>query len=106
MRIRIRIQQLKLMRIHADPDPDTDPKPWFKGTQDWDFFGFDFEIYIISLLVISKNLDFTKKKFDWAIIGGGTIFPRSPRTTQNGKKICIRTKFFFFHLWTLYMSQY
>ncbi len=25
-----------------------------KGTQDWDFFGFDFEICIISLLVMSK----------------------------------------------------
>ncbi len=23
---------------------------------------------------------------DWAIIGGGTIFPCSPRTTQNEKK--------------------
>ncbi len=27
---------------------------FFKGTQDWDFFGFDFEICIISLLVMSK----------------------------------------------------
>jgi hypothetical protein len=26
-----------------------------------------------------------KKNFDWAIIGGDTIFPRSPRTTQNEK---------------------
>jgi hypothetical protein len=26
----------------------------FKGTQDWDFFGFDFEICIISLIVMSK----------------------------------------------------
>ncbi len=25
-----------------------------KGTQDWDFFGFDFEICIISLLFMSK----------------------------------------------------
>ena len=27
------------------------------------FFGFDFEICIISLLVMSKYLDFTKKNF-------------------------------------------
>jgi hypothetical protein len=27
------------------------------------FFGFDFEICIISLLVMSKYYDFTKKKF-------------------------------------------
>jgi len=25
-----------------------------KGTQDWNFFGFDFEIFFISLLVMSK----------------------------------------------------
>ena len=34
-----------------------------KGTQDWDFFGFDLEICIISLLVMSKYWDFTKKIF-------------------------------------------
>jgi hypothetical protein len=27
------------------------------------------------------------KKFDWAIIGEGKIFPLIPRTTQNEKKI-------------------
>jgi hypothetical protein len=26
-----------------------------------------------------------EKIFDWARIGGGTIFPRSPRTTRNEK---------------------
>ncbi len=30
--------------------------------------------------------NFTKNFFDWPIIGGGTIFPRSPRTTGNEKK--------------------
>ncbi len=49
------------------------------------FFASDFGICDISLLVMSKYKDFTKKIFDWAIIGGGTIFPRSPRTTRNGK---------------------
>ncbi len=43
------------------------------------FFGFDFEICIISLLVMSKYEDFTKKKFNQAIIGGDTIFPLSLR---------------------------
>ena len=46
-----------------------------KGTQDWDFFGFDFEICIISYVKILR----LKKKFDKAIIGGDTIFPLSLR---------------------------
>ncbi len=50
------------------------------------FFDSDFEICIISLLVMAKYYYFTKKFVDWAIIGGGTIFPRSPRTTRNEKK--------------------
>ncbi len=50
------------------------------------FFDSDFGICVISLLGMSKYYDFTKKNFDWAIIGGGTIFPRSPRTTRNEKK--------------------
>jgi hypothetical protein len=48
-----------------------------KGTQDWDFFCFDFEICISSLLVMSKYEDFGKKIFDQAIFGGDTIFPLS-----------------------------
>ncbi len=60
------------------------------------FFGFDFEIFIISLLVMSKYQDFTQKFFDWAIFGGGTIFPRSPRTTQNEKNIELGQKIFLF----------
>ncbi len=43
------------------------------------FFGFDFEICIISLLVISKCKDFTKKIFYQAIFGGDTIFPLNLR---------------------------
>jgi len=43
------------------------------------FLGFDFEICIISLLVMSKYKYFTKKFFDQAIIGGDTIFPLSLR---------------------------
>ena len=27
-----------------------------------------------------------KKFFEWAVFGGGTIFPRSPRTMGNEKK--------------------
>ncbi len=50
------------------------------------FFDSDFGICIISLLVMSKYLDFTKKFFNLAIIGGGTIFLRSPRTMRNEKK--------------------
>jgi hypothetical protein len=50
------------------------------------FFDSDFGICVISLLFMSKYKDFTKNFFDWAIIGGGTIFPRSPRTTGNEKK--------------------
>ncbi len=37
--------------------------PGINSTQDWDFFGFDFEICIISLLVMSKYSDFTNKNF-------------------------------------------
>ena len=65
------------------------------------FFGFYFEICIISLLVMPKYKDFTKKNFDQAIIGGGTIFPRSLKTTQNEKKNFERGQkkyLIFFHL--------
>jgi hypothetical protein len=37
-----------------------------------------------------------KKIFDWAIIGGGTIFPRSPRTTGNEKIFELGQKIFIF----------
>jgi hypothetical protein len=61
------------------------------------FFDSDFGICVISLLGMSKYQDFTKKFFNWAIIGGGTIFPRSPKTTRNEKKMLSwAPKFFFF----------
>ncbi len=50
------------------------------------FFDSDFGICVISLLVISNIKILPKNFFDWAIVGGGTIFPRSPRTTRNEKK--------------------
>jgi hypothetical protein len=29
-------------------------------------------------------------------MGGATIIPRSPRTTQNENKFCVRSKFYLF----------
>ena len=43
------------------------------------FFGFDFEICIISLIVIRNFKILQKKFFDQAIIGGDAIFPLSLR---------------------------
>jgi hypothetical protein len=37
-----------------------------------------------------------KKFFDWAIIGGATIIPRSLKTTRNEKTVQVRPKFFLF----------
>ncbi len=50
------------------------------------FFDSDFGICVISLIVMSKYQNLKKNFFDWAIIGGGTIFPRSPRTMRNEQK--------------------
>ena len=50
------------------------------------FFGFDFEFCTISLLVIQNIKILQKKLFDSASFRGGTIFPRSPKTTRNEKK--------------------
>jgi len=48
------------------------------------------------LLVIKKNIKILQKKiFYWPIMGGGTIFPRSPRTTGNEKKFEVGQKIFF-----------
>jgi hypothetical protein len=62
------------------------------------FFCFDFEICNISLLVMSKYiLRFCKTKiFDWASIGGGTIFLRNLKTTRNEKIFELGQKFFKF----------
>jgi hypothetical protein len=43
-----------------------------------------------------------KKNFDWAILWGGTSFPRSPRSTGNKNCFPPRLKFFFFS--TSYMT--
>ncbi len=37
-----------------------------------------------------------KHFFDWTMMGGATIIPRSPRTTQNEKNFQDRPKKFFF----------
>ncbi len=79
----------------------------FKGTQEWEFFWLRF--WILNYFIVSyvKILRFCKKKlFDWASFGGGTIFPRSPRTMRNEQKFWARSKniFLFFYLWTFYMS--
>jgi hypothetical protein len=50
---------------------------------------------------LCQNIKILKKKlFDWASIEGGTIFPRSPRTTRNEKKFELGQKniFLFFYL--------
>jgi hypothetical protein len=47
----------------------------FKGTKDWDFFWLRFWNLYYFFVSYVKILRFYKKKFfDWAIIGGGTIF--------------------------------
>jgi hypothetical protein len=69
----------------------------FKGTQDWDFFCFDFEIRNISLIItVCQNIKILQKNFfDWASIGGRWIFPRIPKTTRNEKKFWGRSKKYF-----------
>jgi hypothetical protein len=53
-----------------------------KGTQNENFFGNNFEVLTISLLVMLKCKGFVKKIFDWAIMGGGTIVPRSVKNKK------------------------
>ncbi len=62
------------------------------------FFVSDFGICVISLLVTVciNNKILGKKFFDWTILGGATIIPRSPRTTRNEKKFQDRPKKFLF----------
>ncbi len=43
-----------------------------------------------------NNKILVKKFFDWTIMGGATIIPRSPRTTRNEKKFQDRPKKVFF----------
>ncbi len=43
--------------------------------------------FVLILCYLCQNIKILQKTFfDWAIVGGGTIFPRSPRTTRNEKK--------------------
>ncbi len=43
--------------------------------------------FVIFLCYLCQNINILPKKFlDWASIGGGTIFPRSLKTTRNEKK--------------------
>ncbi len=51
--------------------------------------------FALFLCYLCQNIKILQKKFfDWAILGGGTIFPRSPRTTGNEKKFLARSKKF------------
>ncbi len=60
------------------------------------FIGFDLEICNISLIIRSNIKILQQNFFDWASIGGGTIFPRSLKTTGNEKKFWARSKKYFF----------
>jgi hypothetical protein len=58
-------------------------------------FGFDFEICTISFK-LCLNIKFWRNKFfDCAITGGGSIFPRSLKTTGNKNNFEVGQKVFF-----------
>ncbi len=44
----------------------------------------EFALFLFQLCINNKIL--VKHFFDWTIMGGATIIPHSPRTTQNEKK--------------------
>jgi hypothetical protein len=54
----------------------------------------NFVLFQCYLCINNKIL--VKIFFDWTIMGGATIIPRSPRTTRNGKKFQDRPNFFLF----------
>jgi hypothetical protein len=56
--------------------------PFLKVHKIENFFDSDYKILV-------KNF------FDWTIMGGATIIPRSPRTTRNEKHFQDRPKNFF-----------
>jgi hypothetical protein len=60
------------------------------------FFGFDFEFCIFQCQLCINNKILVKKKFDWTIMGGATIIPRSLKTTRNEKNFQDRPNFFYF----------
>jgi hypothetical protein len=55
---------------------------------------------------MSKYKDFTKKIFDWAIIGGGMIFPRSLRGMKKNFELGPKIFFLLLQFLTLNMTQY
>jgi len=59
------------------------------------FFGFDFEICTISLLVMSKYYEFTENFFCLCHYWGSKDFPHSLKTTQNEKFFEVGQKFYF-----------
>jgi hypothetical protein len=54
----------------------------------------NFVLFQCKLCINNKIL--VKKIFDWTIMGGATIIPRSPRTTRNEKNFQDRPNFFLF----------
>jgi hypothetical protein len=54
----------------------------------------NFVLFQCQLCINNKIL--VKNFFDWTIMGGATIIPRSPRTTQNEKMFQDRPKKFSF----------
>jgi hypothetical protein len=51
--------------------------------------------YLFIYLYYINNKILGKKFFDWTIMGGATIIPRSPKTTRNEKFFQDRPKIFF-----------
>ncbi len=96
--------QLRTMHLRGH----TSPVPWLKGTQDWDFFGYDFEICNISLLVVSIIKILLKKFLIGPVLGAVRFFPVVLRLRGMKKNFELGKKniFSFFHLVTLYISQY
>ncbi len=71
----------------------------FKGTQEWDFFWLPFWNLYYFIVSYVKILKFCNKKlFDWASIGGGTIFPRRLRGMKNFFELGQKIFFFIFLL--------
>ncbi len=83
--------------------------PPLKGTQDWDFFWLRFWNLYYFFVSHVKILRFYKKKFWIGPFWGEVRFfrvvlglRRMKKNVELGQKLF----YFFFHLWTLFMSQY
>ena len=81
----------------------------FKGTQDWDFFWLRFwNLYYFFISYVKILRFYQKKIFIGPLLGEVRFFRvvlglrRMKKNFELGQKIY----FLFFHLWTLYMSQY